>query len=469
VAFNSPHFAVFYVVVFGLFWLVHRRKTARTALLLVASYYFYMSWNWKYAGLIAGSTLLDYFVGLGLGKARRPGRRKLLLLCSLVGNLGSLATFKYYNFFLDSLYDLLAQFHLHPTGGHLDVLLPVGISFYTFQTLSYTFDVYRGTLKPTRNLLDFAFFVAFFPQLVAGPIVRAANFLPQIRSDIRFDDTAAVNGLQQIFRGLFKKIAIADILAVAIVDPVYANPTGYSGWMCLLATYAYAMQIYCDFSGYSDVAIGAARMLGFRLPVNFNRPYLAVTVRDFWARWHISLSTWLRDYLYISLGGNRRGRYNTYRNLGITMLLGGLWHGAAWNFVAWGAFHGGWLMLARAFGTRREAEQMSPLEKFLRRAATFHLVCVGWVLFRAGTPETILAVYRQIFTLAGGFEAVSYLVWGPLLVGFAVHFTPPRICTRLQQWLCRTPAVVQGAFYTLLLMLFVGLSGAQVPFIYFQF
>jgi len=469
VVFNSLHFGVFFVAVFVLFWTLAPYRRVRTVLLLIASYYFYMTWDWRFAGLIAGSTMLDYCVGRGLARTERKGRRTLLLVLSLVGNLGALATFKYFDFFLNNFYEAFGWFEVVLRRGDLKFLLPVGISFYTFQTLSYTIDVYRRKLEPTRNLLDFAVFVAFFPQLVAGPIVRAADFLPQLGRKMTFDDDRAVSGLTQIFRGLFKKVVIADLLAVAIVDRVYQSPADYSGLMNLLATYAYALQIYCDFSGYSDVAIGAGRMLGFRLPVNFNRPYLAVTARDFWARWHISLSTWLRDYLYIPLGGNRKGRFATYRNLAITMLLGGLWHGAAWGFVGWGAFHGTWLMVNRAFGTRKTAEQMSFLERLARRLATFHLVCFGWILFRADSLDKILAVLGQIFSFAGGPMTAGYLVWVPLAIGFGVHFTRPEWLAKWLDRFQRAPALVQGAVYAGLLVLFVGMSGAQVPFIYFQF
>jgi len=467
--FNSLHFTIFFALIFTLSWILVRWPRARQALLLLASYYFYLALSWKYVVLVIASTLVDFVVGLGLARAAAPRQRRLLLALSIACNLGALAIFKYANFFLGSVYDLLASLGCHVAPHQLSVLLPVGISFYTFKTLTYTIGVYRREIEPTRDLLHYALFVAFFPQLLAGPIARAGQFLPQLRQTPAFDDHEALLGLAQVFRGLIKKMALADLLSVALVDPVYADPTRYAGWTNLLASYGYALQIYCDFSGYSDVAIGAARLLGFSSPLNFNRPYLALGVRDFWARWHISLSTWLRDYLYIPLGGNRRGTGNTYRNLFLTMFLGGLWHGAAWHFVAWGAFHGAWLILARVLGRDRRAEELSAVARWGRRLLTFHLVCVGWILFRADTLHDALLIGKQILTWAPGPTLTGLHVWVPLLVGYAAHGFPLEWLDGLQERFTRLPAWCQGGVYAAVVVCLIGVGGAEVPFVYFQF
>ncbi|HKX46709.1 MAG TPA: MBOAT family O-acyltransferase, partial [Planctomycetota bacterium] len=378
--FDSPEFLVFLPAVVLAYALLAGRLRSRHALLLAASYLFYMSWSWRYAGLIAFSTLLDYAIALRLGREERTRSRHLLLLASLVVNLGLLGLFKYFNFFADSADGLVHWLGLDWELPHHQLLLPVGISFYTFQTLSYTIDVYWRRLEPERDLVRFALFVSFFPQLVAGPIVRAADFLPQLRADRDATAERVRWGLARIFRGLAKKVLVADLLASLAVDRVFAEPEAFGSLGLALALYAYAFQIYADFSGYSDIAIGAAALLGFRIPENFDRPYRARNVREFWTRWHISLSTWLRDYLYIPLGGNRGDKLRTARNLLLTMGLGGLWHGAAWNFVLWGVYHGVLLVLAR--GIARGGAPASAARVWFERAVCFHLVLFGWLLFR---------------------------------------------------------------------------------------
>ena len=378
--FTTPEFFLFLPAVLLIYVFVFHREHARDTFLLVASYVFYMSWNWQYAGLIAFSTLVDYTVGLKLEKAQGDKTRKGLLLISLCVNLGLLAVFKYFNFFMDSLGDLAGVFGWSLDVPVLRVLLPVGISFYTFQTLSYSIDLYRRKIPVERSLLKFALFVSFFPQLVAGPIVRASEFLPQLRREPNVNERRFHSGLLLVFRGLIKKCLFADLLAVLVVDAVFQNPGDFSSWDLMLALYGYTFQIYNDFSGYSDIAIGIGKMLGFDLPKNFNRPYYARNVREFWSRWHISLSTWLRDYLYIPLGGNRGTKARVTRNLMITMLLGGLWHGAALNFILWGGYHGLLLVLARG---QSRSDMPAPLRVRLRqRFVCFHLVVLGWLFFR---------------------------------------------------------------------------------------
>jgi alginate O-acetyltransferase complex protein AlgI len=464
--FNSPEFAVFLPVVLVLYGFVFHRERARDVFLLAASYFFYMSWNWKYAGLILLSTVVDYWVGRAMASESRDAVRKTLLVCSLVVNLGVLAIFKYFNFFVDSVAQMGSLFGLELSVIHLNVLLPVGISFYTFQTLSYTIDLYRRKIEYEPDFLKFAVFVSFFPQLVAGPIVRAAQFLPQLHRVPLLSDERFQSGLLLVFRGLFKKIVIADLLASFGVDAVFASPSDYSSFTLLVALYAYAFQIYNDFSGYSDIAIGVARMMGFDLPVNFNRPYMATNVREFWTRWHISLSTWLRDYLYIPLGGNQGSRWLTSRNLMVTMILGGLWHGAATNFVLWGAWHGILLILAR--GQPRTVVTDNPWRIFAARFLCFHLIVFSWLLFRISSVDTLIEYLAGLASLTGGtvLHPAFFVV---LLLAAGIHFTPKAWIDRVSYRLIRFPVPVQAAGYTGLLLIFSGLSLGTPAFIYFQF
>ena len=440
-------------------------------LLLVASYYFYMSWNWKFAGLILGSTVLDYLVGAQIFNSPEKKTKKRWLLISMAGNLGCLGGFKYFNFFADSVNDLFGRFGLEMAMANWELILPVGISFYTFQTMSYTIDIYRGELEPTESFLDFAVFVAFFPQLVAGPIVRASEFLPQLKQEPKFRDRIALDGISQILFGLFKKICIGDALAAALVDPAFNNPEHFSGVTLLFAVYGYAMQIYCDFSGYSDVAIGAARVLGFNLPLNFNRPYLAASITEFWRRWHLSLSTWLRDYLYVPLGGNRKGRRRTYVNLMVTMFLGGLWHGAAWNFVIWGGFHGMFLAVER-FISKRASGTTSGAgggKRLFKQVLTFHLVCLTWILFRANSAESGFVIVKRILTLADGVSGFSPHFLLPLIAGFTIHFLPSSWKPVLSSRFAGLPSLVQAGVVAGFIFLFMIIGVDDVPFIYFQF
>ena len=356
--FNSLEFAIFISCFLPVFYFLRTKYSYRDLVLLIGSYLFYMASYWQYASLILISTCVDFFVGKKIDASSSKKARKAYLVISLVVNLGVLGVFKYYNFFYESSAVALSYFGFTIPPLYHQLLLPVGISFYTFQTMSYTIDLYRGNIDRERSFIKFAVFVSFFPQLVAGPIVRAKDFLPQLHKKIKLDSQQIQRGVWLIFLGLFKKIIIADLLGYLVVDDVFENPSAYSSVDLLVSLYAYTFQIYCDFSGYSDIAIGIALMLGFKLPANFNRPYLAQSPSDFWKRWHISLSSWLRDYLYISLGGNRGKKWFVMRNLVLTMLLGGLWHGAAWNFVLWGLFHGlilvttRWVVVETVFNSR---------------------------------------------------------------------------------------------------------------------
>jgi len=471
VSFASAHFALFFPAVLILYWSLRRSPSARLFCLLIASYYFYMSWNAMYAGLILGSTVLDFFIAQRMGATANGRIRKSLLIASLCGNLGVLFVFKYYNFFAETVHAIVGG---DGEGfGPLTLLLPVGISFYTFQTLSYTIDVYRRKIEPTNSFLKFALFVSFFPQLVAGPIVRAAHFLPQLERQPRFDDANAQRGLFQILAGLFKKLCIADLLGHGVVDPVFANPTAHTSGTLLIAAYAYAFQIYYDFSGYSDVAIGAARMLGFDLPINFNRPYLATSLRNFWRRWHISLSTWLRDYLYVPLGGGTSSVWKTSRNLAIVMLLGGLWHGAAWGFVVWGAAHGFLLGLGRLFhhftGIDADDRDQSTIARLARIAVTFHLVTCCFIVFRAERLTSAGAFLGHL--LSAGTWSVDVPPAGlwVLAVAATLEWCPRSLPETIQRAYLRAPILLQSCVNCVLLALFAAVTGNTTPFIYFQF
>ncbi len=473
-AFNSIPFGVFLTVAFFVFWALQRSQRARVTWLLAASYFFYGCWNARYLGLIVFSTLLDYWVGARLHRETRPARRRAWLSVSLVGNLGVLATFKYYDFFAESLVTLLARFDLSISPPLLDVLLPVGISFYTFQTLSYTIDIYRGKLEPAESLLEFAVFVAFFPQLVAGPIVRAKQFLPQFRRLPTLTPERLGTGLALILKGLFKKIVIADFLAKRLVDPVFAGPEAYGAADTWLSIYAYALQLYGDFSGYTDIAMGSARLIGFELPENFRAPYASRTLQDFWQRWHITLSTWLRDYLYIPLGGSRVGPVRTYVNLSMVAFVAGLWHGAHWTLVAWGGMHGIGLALTRLYQRWREGHRgPAPPPGFalgvLQRALTFHFVAASMILFRGGNWTTITEIVQGLFRFDGGPRLLTVATAAVIAVGYLTHFAPMSWKDRVLQRFGTWPGWAQGIVLALVLALFQSLSLESDPFIYFQF
>jgi alginate O-acetyltransferase complex protein AlgI len=467
--FNSYVFWAFFAVVLTLHAVLRGR--ARKALLLVASYVFYGYWDWRFLGLIALSTLTDFFAAQVIDRSADRAHKKAWLAASVALNLGILGFFKYFDFFVESLSSVLVAAGMPGLEPVLNVVLPVGISFYTFQTMSYTIDVYRGQLKPTRDLLDFALFVSFFPQLVAGPIERATRFLPQIVSPRQRTAADLPEGAYLVLSGLFRKVVIADNLA-AVANAIFsADPGTLTGPEVVVGVYAFAFQIYGDFSGYTDIARGVARWLGYDLMVNFRMPYLSVSPSDFWRRWHISLSSWLRDYLYIPLGGNRHGTFNTYRNLMLTMLLGGLWHGAAWTFVAWGAFHGLILVAYRMVAGKEREVERPLLARVPAMVLMFQLVAVSWLLFRAGS-------IGQAFTM--GVRALSDLTLTPLAVGgfFTVAFFALPLML-YEVWVERSgdlmavlrrpwPArAVLAAFAVLMLIFFP--APVQYEFIYFQF
>ncbi len=408
--FNSWQFAVFFVVVFGAYLCLSNYRH-QNALLLGASYYFYAAWDWRFLVLLLSSTLLDYVCALRIDASENTRVRRAFLVASITGNLALLGFFKYCDFFLGSLEALLRQFGVSAVALHLDIVLPVGISFYTFQEMSYTIDVYRREIRATRSLLDFATFVAFFPHMVAGPIMRAGTLLRQLMGPRRITNELLGTGLWLIFWGLWKKALIADNLS-AIADPIFAQSASVTSGMAYLGVLAFAFQIYCDFSAYSDIARGLARLMGIELMQNFDLPYFAVNPSDFWRRWHISLSQWLRDYLYVPLGGNRGSEAKTYRNLALTMLLGGLWHGAAWNFVWWGAYHGVLLIGHRLLRNGRDASKTtgSVWSRLVSIVVMFQFTLFGWLLFRSTRKLTgadgrpVDDSYRQILEMLLSFR-----------------------------------------------------------------
>ncbi|MGI9304778.1 MAG: MBOAT family O-acyltransferase [Gammaproteobacteria bacterium] len=471
--FNSLSFLAFLVGVYALYIILRRRYVAQNRMLLVASYLFYSFWDWRFLALLATTTTIDFLVGRALHNTDAPGRRKLLLATSIAANLSILGFFKYFNFFADSFSHLLELLGMHPDFATLNIILPVGISFYTFQSISYTVDIYRRKIKPVRNFFDYALFVSFFPQLVAGPIERAANLLPQVTAPRKLVAAQINAGLFLILWGYFKKVVVADNVAM-IADTVFNDHTSFEGLDLTLAALAFTVQIYCDFSAYSDIARGVCKLLGFELMVNFRLPYFALNPSDFWRRWHISLSSWLRDYLYVSLGGNRKSAMMTYRNLMLTMLLGGLWHGAAWNFVVWGAFHGGILIAYRAFDRNPQHDdpwsgRYSRWRVLGKMALMFVLTVIGWIIFRSQSLEQIGYIFSHIGVIPGpGSLDLAYKLTFfslPLLVVQLYQYTTRDllIITKLSVW----ARMVIYAFFLIWILIF-GVR-ESIEFIYFQF
>lgn len=471
--FSSGVFLFLFLGFSLLYYLLRKRDTARILFVILFSYYFYYKSSGTYFFLLAVVTVTDYLVAGRMARTQERGKRIALLLTSLTVNLGLLFYFKYTNFFYEILCPLWRG-SFEP----LDIFLPVGISFFTFQSLSYTIDVYRRQLQPLNRLMDYAFYVSFFPQLVAGPIVRARDFIPQIRQPLAVTNEMFGQGVFFIVSGLFKKAVISDYISVNFVERIFDNPGLYSGIENLFGVYGYTLQIYCDFSGYSDMAIGIALLLGFHFPLNFNSPYKSVSVTDFWHRWHISLSTWLRDYIYISLGGNRKGKVRTYINLILTMLLGGLWHGASWNFIAWGGLHGVALALHKGLRTllgRGKGDVSHGWRKVVAIILTFHFVCFCWIFFRNHTFEASWTMLTQIFTdfhpqlfiqLVEGYAPVFSL----MALGYLLHFLPDKWEERCRQGVVKMPFAMQALLVAATVFLVMQIKSSDIqPFIYFQF
>ncbi len=449
-----------------------RFKKTRLVFLLGASYFFYANWDIRFLPLIWGSSTADFLLAKKIAHTEDAALRKRWLWGTVVLNLGVLGFFKYFNFGVDSVSAALFALGFHPPQIALRIALPVGISFFTFESMSYVIDVYRRELQPCKSYLQYLTFVAFFPHLVAGPIVRPKDLLPQLADQGRFDPKIMSEGLFLIAVGLSKKIIIGDYLALNLVDRVFDAPVMYSALENYAAVLGYALQIYCDFSGYTDIAIGSALLLGVRFPLNFDSPYKSASVVEFWRRWHISLSTWLRDYLYIPLGGNRQGRLRTYFNLLATMVLGGLWHGAAWTFVAWGTMHGLALALNKWVGERWVGASLSSslVGRVVSVLLTFHFVCAAWVFFRAPT----FAQANLVFSRMATFTLYHPNLPGPLVavlaLGLGTHFFPDRWFQAIQAWFIRSSFWLQAL---VLIAVAVALrrmaSTDAVPFVYFQF
>lgn len=470
--FNSPEYFLFLLVLLLVYYAFKLRF--QNYLLLAASYFFYGFWDYRFLGLMLISTIVDYWAARLLERASSPSSRRLLLFVSMGVNLAFLGFFKYFNFFIDNAERVLGLFGLHASVPVLYVILPPAISFYTFESMSYVIDVYRGKATATHKFLDFALFIAYFPKLVAGPIMRIGDLLPQLQSERKVTKEHILSGLGLILIGLFRKVFIADGLG-AQVDAIFAAPANYTSPEVIKAMYLFALQIYCDFAGYSDIARGTSRLLGIELMENFNQPYLSANITEFWRRWHISLSTWLRDYLYIPLGGNRAGSFNTYKNLMITMLLGGLWHGAAWTFVVWGGLHGLYLIGHRLFlqFSKTSMENNSPPLWSARRIVgiliTFHLVLVTWVFFRAPGFGSAIHMLQQIFnfdhleTLPGVLPAIII----PWL--FVLLIDIPQFVTRNHTFFLEWPRWTRDVAVAVMLFLILLAFGTHAPFIYFQF
>ncbi|HVC87527.1 MAG TPA: MBOAT family protein [Gaiellaceae bacterium] len=458
--FPTVTFAVFFLIVLPVSWALQTRQRSWRIFILVASYVFYGWWDWRFVFLLAASTVVNHVLAVGIYRAGRPGARKSLLAAAVAFDVGLLGYFKYAGFFVTSADNLFGSSWI------VNVTLPIGISFFTFMAISYVIDTYRGVLVPA-SFARFAVFQAFFPHLIAGPIVRASELLPQLEAP---RDPHKVNTSRAFFlivSGLFLKVVIANHLSTHIVDNVFAAPNHYSSLEVLVAVYGYAVQIFADFCGYTNIAIGVALLLGFEFPQNFNSPYAAVSLQDFWRRWHMTLSRWLRDYLYIPLGGNRKGRFLTYRNLMLTMLLGGLWHGAAWTFVVWGGIHGVGLSVERGLGWRPTA----PAARWFGRILTFHVVCLGWIFFRA---DSFAGAGRVLERLVTGWGRPSPLVTTSVVlaitVGIAGQYIRPGALGRLLAGFERLPLVAQAACVAASLTVINTLGPQGVaPFIYFRF
>ncbi|MDR1555758.1 MAG: MBOAT family protein [Tannerellaceae bacterium] len=486
--FSSGLFLFLFIGFLMIYLPLRNHLRARILYVTLFSLFFYYKSSGLWFGLLLCTATSDFLIGRRLSLTVSRRLRKLLVVLSLCINLGMLAYFKYFNF----LAGLLAQ--LGNELGHglgiqewqtlayepFDIFLPVGISFFTFQSLSYIIEIYRRKIEPVYRWIDYLFYVSFFPQLVAGPIVRAREFIPQIYRTPAVSRAQFGEGLFLVLCGLIKKVVISDYISLNFVDRVFDAPLLYTGLENLLGIYGYALQIYCDFSGYSDMAIGIALLLGFRFSINFDSPYQSATITEFWRRWHISLSSWLRDYLYISLGGNRKGKIRTYINLLITMLLGGLWHGASLRFILWGALHGLSLavhkfVMGRFRFFKKSGSEMGPFRRLWGILFTFHLVCFGWIFFRAGSMQLAWEMLSQIafdfhpevFTqFVSGYQTVCIL----MLAGYIFHFMPKRIENAMQGLVTRSPLFVQALMLVVVIFVIVQMKSAGVqPFIYFRF
>lgn len=470
-AFQSIHFAIFLFCLAVAVALFTKSNASKKNLLLLASYYFYACWDWRFIFLLGGLSVFNFYVGKKIYDSANRSQRKGWLAISLLGSLGTLCYFKYANFFSENLDAFIAMLGLTSHDVILQVLLPVGISFYTFQCLSYTLDIYKGTLKPITSLRDFALFVAFFPQLVAGPIVRAKDFLPQLSKLRTPTGTDVETGFMLICRGLIKKLIFADVLAVHIVDPAFHSPGAFSSFFLLIAIFAYSLQVYFDFSAYTDIARGTARILGYNLPENFLRPYKAQSVSNFWQRWHISMSSFFRDYLFFALGGSKKG--NVYFNLMVTFIAIGVWHGAGWNFVVYGLIHGALVGMERYFRNKGNSSVIYKCSQWLptviRIIWVFFIVSLARVLFRAGPLEDGATYLDAMFNSQVSGIPLSWLGSVIFVLGLILHYIPRSNLWQLANVYRRLPIYIQASILFVLSFAFVIVGDGSAPFIYFQF
>lgn len=466
--FPTLTFGLFFLLTYAVVWGASGHNEWRKILLLVASWVFYGWWDWRFVALLILSAFLNWGAAALISRTGGEGRRKALVTAGVIANLGILGFFKYYDFFLEQLGILLEGLGWQRDLPLLSIILPVGVSFFTFQGMSYLIDVYKRRV-PAATLLDMTLLMSFFPHLVAGPIVRASDLIPQFRERPKLDRGMATMGMLLIVWGLFKKAVVASELSVNLVDPVFFDPASQTSLDLIVAAYGYAVQIYCDFSAYSDMAIGIAALLGYRFPINFNQPYRARSLQDFWRRWHISLSSWLRDYLYIALGGNRGGLFYICRNLMITMLLGGIWHGAKWTFLIWGGLHG-LVLAAERIWRDVKPEGWRSLPRPLAILLTFHIVLLGWIFFRSDSFESAIAYLGGIGRGDMTSSVATPLALALILFGMAIHFTPPRLAQGMALRLRRinAPLLGLGIGVTILLIDAMRFEGVA-PFIYYQF
>lgn len=485
--FNSLDFALFLPLVFILYWLFANRWLSwQNTLLLISSYVFYAFWDWRFLFLLATSTLLDYYTGIKISKAEKQKTKKYWLWLSISINLGILGAFKYYNFFADTFADLLSQIGVHTSPFTLNVILPLGISFYTFHGLSYVIDIYKGRIKHENNIIDYSLFVSFFPLLVAGPIERATHLLPQLKLKREFDHSKIIDGLRQILWGLFKKVVIADQCA-EYANIIFGTPEDFSGSTLLLGAIFFSFQIYGDFSGYSDIAIGTTRLFGIELLRNFSFPYFSRSIAEFWRRWHISLTSWFRDYVYIPLGGSKGGAWMKIRNTLIIFLISGFWHGANWTFIVWGLLNAIYIMPSTLFNKNRnyldtvaEGRSLPGFKDLLSMSFTFLLVSIAWIFFRSANitqaSNYIFSMITEMFSEHAYADTLHFIFWKD-------HFTTPSLIILfiLIEWIGREQqyaiakigfnwnTIYRWGFYYLLILAIVYFSGSEQQFIYFQF
>lgn len=485
--FNSINFLIFLPIVFFLYWFVaNKSNKAQNILLLAASYFFYACWDWRFLFLLIFSTLLDYFTGLKMSLAENQKEKKFWFWLSIIINLGFLGTFKYFNFFAASFAAAIESVGLHINPWTINVILPVGISFYTFHGLSYVIDIYNGKIKAEKNFIDYGVFVSFFPLLVAGPIERATHLLPQIQQKRTFDYSKAVNGLRQILWGFFKKVVIADQCAT-YADMIFSHPDYYSGFTLVMGALFFTFQIYCDFSGYSDIALGTAKLFGIDLLRNFAFPYFSRDIAEFWRRWHISLSSWFRDYLYIPLGGSKGGTLQKIRNTFVIFIVSGFWHGANWTFIAWGALNAIYFLPLLLTSSNRnhleivaKGKTFPSIKEFISILTTFSLTALAWIFFRSDNFSTALLFIKNLFTglfvktayiqsIAFFNKQIGFYIVILLLIFLFIEWMGREQQFAIEKLGLKWKRPIRLLFYYLIILTVIWFSGKQQQFIYFQF